>query len=80
MDIKFFTAGQGLIKMEINNKPSDWAISNNGGKWQLYKMHTDISIAEDLAPVIHNDKELAKRVAQYIQEATDGNVFMAYNR
>ena len=68
MNIKFFTAGQGLIKMDIDNKPSDWAISNNGGKWQLYKMHTDIVIADDLAPVIHKNEELAERVAQYIQK------------
>lgn len=64
MDIKFFRSGQGLIKMRMNDKPSDWAIRNNGGKWQLYKMHTYISIKEDLAPVIHKDKELAERVSQ----------------
>lgn len=68
MNIKFFTDGQGLIKMRINDKPSDWAISNNNGKWQLYKMHTDIRLSFDLSSVIHKDKELAERVSLLLQQ------------
>ena len=72
MNIKFYTAGQGLIKMDINNKPSDWAISNNGGKWQLYKMHTDIKLSYDLSSVIHKDKELAERVSLLLHHGIYG--------
>ena len=60
--IYFFRDGQGLIKLNIDNKPSDWAISNNGGKWQLYKMHTNIRTSFDLAKYIHDDEMLDKMV------------------
>lgn len=60
--IYFYRDGQRLIKLNINDKPSDWAISNNGGKWQLYKMHTNIRTSFDLAKYIHDDEKLNKIV------------------
>ena len=60
--IYFYRDGQRLIKLHIDNKPSDWAISNNGGKWQLYKMHTNIRTSFDLAKYIHNDEMLGNMV------------------
>ena len=60
--IYFHRDGQRLIKLNINNKPSDWAISNNGGKWQMYKMNTNIRTSFDLAKYIHNDEMLDKMV------------------
>ena len=60
--VYFYRDGQRLIKLNISNKPSDWAISNNGGKWQLYKMHTNIRTSFDLAKYIHDDEMLDKMV------------------
>ena len=64
--IYFYRDGQRLIKLNINDKPSDWAISNNGGKWQMYKMNTNIRTTVDLAKYIHDDKMLDYKV---------GNIF-----
>jgi hypothetical protein len=64
--IYFYRDGQRLIKLNINDKPSDWAISNNGGKWQLYKMHTNIRTSFDLAKYIHDDEKLNKMVGDIV--------------
>tara|TARA_A100001015_G_scaffold299655_1_gene383977 strand:- start:70 stop:444 length:375 start_codon:yes stop_codon:yes gene_type:complete len=70
--IYFHRDGQRLIKLNINNKPSDWAISNNGGKWQMYKMNTKIRTTVDLAKYIHDDKMLDYKVwdiVSYVETA-----------
>ena len=73
--VYFYRDGQRLIKLNISNKPSDWAISNNGGKWQLYKMHTNIRTSFDLAKYIHNDEILGHMVYAIVNFVENSIIF-----
>ena len=38
MEIKTVQSGQGLLSVEVDNKPTDFKISNNNGVWKMYRV------------------------------------------
>ena len=67
--IKFFNAGQGLVSISIDDKPTNWKISNvrGSGVWRLSKAGTFCEMETNLAEIIHHDEKLAVVVGEFIQ-------------
>lgn len=70
MNINIVQSGQGLLSVEINDKPSDWKISNKNGVWNLYSpsLYGWIQYSDNLAKIIHKPEQLAKRVGELISD------------
>lgn len=65
--IKIYQSNQGLLEVAINDKPSDWKISNRGGVWNLYNTSPYHKIQTDLARFIHKP-ELPQIVGDLISD------------
>ena len=70
MNINITQSGQGLLSVEINDKPSDWKISNKNGVWNLYQPRSFgcIQYSDNLAKIIHKPDQLAKKVGELIHD------------
>ena len=64
--VKIYYARQGLLSVDINDKPSGWKIANRGGVWQLYQIEPYRLLPTDLAPFINRD-ELSLIVGKMIR-------------
>jgi len=69
MEIKIYTAGQGLLSITVDEKLTSWRIRNFDSVWKLLKLdrNNDIEIIyeENIAHLIHKD-ELVEYVAEKI--------------
>ena len=70
MNINIMQSGQGLLSVEINDKPSDWKISNRNGVWNLYlpRSYGRLEYSDNLAKIIHKPDQLAKKVGELIHD------------
>jgi len=50
---------------------TDWSISNNKGKWQVYYKWTDYRFGKDLSRFIHDNKKLTQKVKKIIEQNYD---------
>ena len=75
MEVKIYTAGQGLLSITVDEKLTNWRIRNFDSVWKLLKLdrNNDIEIIyeENIAHLIHRD-ELVKHVAEKIESAELG--------
>jgi len=77
MKISISQSAQGLLAIDINDKPSDWKIANQSGTgvWRLYKAVSAlmplVQLEKNLAQFIHKPKEVAGIVSEFIQKNND---------
>ena len=68
--ISISQSGQGLLSVKLNDKRSNWKISNENGVWNLYfinrnTMKTKV-INKNLAEIIHHPEKLERKVLELI--------------
>jgi|TARA_R100000482_G_C5058981_1_gene116192 hypothetical protein len=72
MEIKTVQSGQGLLSVEIDNKPTDYKISNNNGVWKMYRVENSdvgfLQFSRNLSRIIHNPKKLSCYVQKQLRE------------
>ena len=75
MKIKTVQAGQGLLSVEVDNKPTDLKISNNNGVWKMYRVESSnegfLQFSKNLSRIIHNPEKLSCYVQKKIREIAD---------
>ena len=57
--------GQGLLSVYHGDKKTEWKISNDGGKWNLYLVLNNQTLKHpfDFAPLIHHPDKLSDKLA-----------------
>jgi len=72
MEIKTVQSGQGLLSVEIDNKPTDYKISNNNGVWKMYRVENGdggyLQFSKNLSRIIHSPKKLSCYVQKELRE------------
>ncbi len=72
MKIKTVQAGQGLLSVEIDNKPTDYKISNNNGVWKMHRVENGdggyLQFSKNLSRIIHSPKKLSCYVQKQLRE------------
>ena len=70
MNVTIVNAAQGLLSVNIDNKPSDLKISNSKGVWRLYhaKSYGKLEFPENLEPIIHKPEKLADMVSKLLSD------------
>ena len=68
--ISISQSGQGLLSVKLDDKRSNWKISNENGVWNLYfinrnTMKTKV-INKNLAEIIHHPEKLERKVLELI--------------
>jgi|TARA_R100000149_G_scaffold34612_1_gene13272 hypothetical protein len=65
--------GQGLLSVYYGDKQTEWKISNNGGKWNLYCVLNNQTHEHpfDFAPLIHHPDKLSDKLAEVLKSIRD---------
>ena len=61
-------SGQGLLSVYQGDKKTEWKISNDGGKWTLYRVLNNKTQAYpfDFAKIINHPDSLSKKLVEVL--------------